>query len=31
MWLHIREFLILTEFHNHWVEIADFKIKAYVL
>ena len=23
--------LILTEFHNHWVKIVDFVIKAYVL
>ena len=25
------EYLILTEFHNHWVKIVDFLIKAYVL
>ena len=31
MWLHIREYLILTEFHNHCVKIVDFLIKAYVL
>ena len=24
------EYLILTEFHNHWVKIVDFLIKAYV-
>ena len=25
-----REYLILTEFHNHWVKIVDFLIIAYV-
>ena len=25
------EYLILTEFHNYWVKITDFLIKAYVL
>ena len=24
-------YLILREFHNHWVKIEDFLIKAYVL
>ena len=24
------EYLILTEFRNHWVKIVDFLIKAYV-
>ena len=24
-------YLILTEFHYHWVKIVDFLIKAYVL
>ena len=24
------EYLILTEFHNHWVKNGDFLIKAYV-
>ena len=28
--LSTHEFLILTEFHNHWVKIVDFLIKAYV-
>ena len=25
------EYLILTEFHNHWLKTVDFLIKAYVL
>ena len=29
--LSTREYLILTKFHNHWVKIVDFLIKAYVL
>ena len=29
--LSTHEYLILTEFHNHWVKIVDFLIKAYVL
>ena len=29
--LSIHEYLILTEFHNHWVKIVDFLIKEYVL
>ena len=29
--LRTHEYLILTEFHNHWVKIVDFLIKAYVL
>ena len=28
--LSTHEYLILTEFHNHWVKIVDFLIKAYV-
>ena len=24
-------YLILTDFHNHWVKIVDFLIKAYEL
>ena len=29
--LSAHEYQILTEFHNHWVKILDFVIKAYVL
>ena len=29
--LTTNEYLILIEFHNRWVKIVDFLIKAYVL
>ena len=29
--LSTHEYLILTDFHNHWAKIVDFLIKAYVL
>ena len=29
--LTTHEYLILTEFHNHWVKIVNFLIKAYLL
>ena len=29
--LRTHEYLILTEFHNYWVKIVDFLIKAYEL
>ena len=29
--LSTHEYLILTEFHNQWLKIVDFLIKAYVL
>ena len=29
--LSTHEYLILTEFHYHWVKIVEFLIKAYVL
>ena len=29
--LSTHEYLILSEFRNHWVKIVDFLIKAYVL